>query len=79
MSALTGHKVTWRGEIRSVVCDGALPTGEGPPHDEETGNVDAVLDGDIDKFLAAYCAGDAAERVVEDRPSSLLARRVGLL
>jgi peptide chain release factor 2 len=22
--------------------------------DEETGNVDAVLDGDIDRFLAAY-------------------------
>ena len=55
MSALTGPQsdVAWGNQIRSYVTAPYqlvkdLRTGE------ETGNVDAVLDGDIDRFLAAY-------------------------
>ena len=32
----------------------AVPDGEGPAHRHETGNVNAVLDGDLDGFMEAY-------------------------
>ncbi len=59
------HQGEERHRLRSpdpLVRAGALPHGEGPPHEPEVGNTDAVLDGDIDTFIDAYLRQRLAQR-----------------
>ncbi len=55
LSALTGPqtKVEWGSQIRSYVL-APYQLVKDLRTDEETGNVDAVLDGDLDRFMVAY-------------------------
>ncbi|HVB06327.1 MAG TPA: peptide chain release factor 2 [Acidimicrobiales bacterium] len=55
LSALTGPqiKVEWGSQIRSYVM-APYQLVKDLRTDEETGNVEAVLDGDLDRFIAAY-------------------------
>jgi peptide chain release factor 2 len=55
LSALTGPqtKVEWGNQIRSYVM-APYQLVKDLRTEEETGNVEAVLDGDLDRFIAAY-------------------------
>ncbi len=43
------------GEPDTILCFPPLQFGEGPPDRLETGNVQSVIDGELDEFIEAYC------------------------
>jgi hypothetical protein len=53
LDELSGPHRQCLGQPDPLLRDGALSAGEGSRTNEETGNVDAVLDGDIDEFIEA--------------------------